>query len=785
MKNLLIIIKILLFLILLCFQGISQNTTKTDSLENRLDQAEASEKAEIFNNLAKEYYKISLDKSTEYSNKALALAKKMKNRKEEAGAIHIMGVIKKKEGNYEAALDNFNIAIKISEEIGDDKGTSRTLNNIGSIHFYRGNFNEAIEYYEKALVIRRKLDRIGDDNESKRAIGINLNQLGNIYVNLGIYEKAIKNYEDARKIFKKINYTLGISSCLNNCGLVHENWGNYDKAIEYYQKVLKLAESTNNHYDIANSLNNIGNIYARLEQYDKALENYQESLKVRVEINDKPGIAAAYNNIGIFYTRTKEHDKALEYYSMALSINKKLDNKPEVSKSLFNIGEINDTLGNYTKALMFYQESLKLCNEINLKSGKAIAYNAIGILYNKLGDHTKSIDHLNKSLQLSVEMKEKDAICLTYKSFSTTYEGMGDISKALDYYKKYSSLKDSVINDNMHQQIADMQTKYETEKKEQQIELLNKENLLQESKLERQKIYTYAGVIVILMILTLVFLTYSRYREKNKANKILEMKNELITRQKQEITDSIVYARRIQTAILPPGDYIRNILPHRFILFKPRDIVSGDFYWMKQINNSGKIIATAADCTGHGVPGAFLSMLGVAFLNEIVSKTTDIQANEILNQLREKVITSLHQTGKLGEAQDGMDIALCVIDLETKKLQYAGANNPLYLLRNNEIREIKGDKMPIGIHSNAHIPFINNELQLEENDRIYLFSDGFADQFGGPKEKKYKYKPFKKLLLKIHSKSMDIQHDILEQEIIDWQGELEQVDDILVMGLQF
>ncbi|TVR72593.1 MAG: hypothetical protein EA408_06545 [Marinilabiliales bacterium] len=274
-----------------------------------------------------------------------------------------------------------------------------------------------------------------------------------------------------------------------------------------------------------------------------------------------------------------------------------------------------------------------------------------------------------------------------------------------------------------------------------------------------------------------------RTAEIVKQKEEIEEQHDMIAEQNKNITDSIEYARRIQTAILPPGDYVKELLPQRFILFLPRDIVSGDFYWLTKLKN--RIISVAADCTGHGVPGGFMSMLGIAFLNEVVNKSPDdVTAAEILNQLREQVIASLHQTGKTGEAQDGMDISLFILDMENRNLEFAGANNPLLIIRNNELIEIKGDKMPIGIHDRANQPFTNHVVKLEDGDVIYTFSDGYQDQFGGPKGKKYMIKRLKQLLLDIHQKPMSEQVEILLMELEEWQGSFERVDDIIVMGVR-
>ena len=270
--------------------------------------------------------------------------------------------------------------------------------------------------------------------------------------------------------------------------------------------------------------------------------------------------------------------------------------------------------------------------------------------------------------------------------------------------------------------------------------------------------------------------------EIQKQRDIAEEQRDQISKQKQEITDSIIYAERIQQAILPPEDYCKSILPDHFILFKPRDIVSGDYYWMSQKNN--KTVVVAADCTGHGVPGAFMSMLGVAFLHEIVNTMDDVQAHLILNRLRYYVKKTLYQTRDDSQTKDGMDLALCIIDHEKNVLQYAGAYNSLYYLRDGELHQIKADRMPIGIHIKEKDTFTKHELELQSGDVFYIFSDGYVDQFGGEKGRKFKTKPFKRLLTQIHKEPMNIQKQKLDETIVEWQGDHNQVDDIIVIGFR-
>ncbi|TVR72912.1 MAG: hypothetical protein EA408_05970 [Marinilabiliales bacterium] len=248
----------------------------------------------------------------------------------------------------------------------------------------------------------------------------------------------------------------------------------------------------------------------------------------------------------------------------------------------------------------------------------------------------------------------------------------------------------------------------------------------------------------------------------------------------REIVKSLRYAGMIQRALLPSAARMERILGEHFTLFMPKDVVSGDFYW---VSRKGKcIFVVAADCTGHGVPGALMSILGISFLNEVVKTDCTSKPNRILNKLREKIMEALNQTGDLSETKDGMDLSMCIIDCEKQELQFSGANNPLYLIRDNELIEIKPDKMPVGVNAVDEEPFSNNIINISRNDRIYMFTDGFPDQFGGPKGKKFKYGPFKNLLLDIHQREMKQQLNILTETIADWMGGTEQIDDILVLG---
>jgi serine phosphatase RsbU (regulator of sigma subunit) len=353
--------------------------------------------------------------------------------------------------------------------------------------------------------------------------------------------------------------------------------------------------------------------------------------------------------------------------------------------------------------------------------------------------------------------------------------------------------------------MADLRTEFEISKKQAEVDALQREKLIQ-----RIEIFGLA-IILLLAIGLIVMYYYSMKRSKmltsalddrnlllerqskelfeqndkiTRANEELRQLNKITISQKDEIISSINYAQKIQSAILPPEVYITELLNENFIFYKPKDIVSGDFYWIKQVNHY--VILVCADCTGHGVPGAFMSMLGISYLNEIVQRREITQANQILNELRKQIKHSLRQSGEKEEPRDGINIALCVIDSRSNTMQYAGAYNPLYIINTVKgepvLKEIKADTMPVGVHIMSDKSFTNHEIQLEIGDTFYIFSDGFVDQIGGNDGHRFTSEKFKKLLLDIHDQPMYEQKEILEQTLNDWMGEHPQRDDILVIG---
>jgi sigma-B regulation protein RsbU (phosphoserine phosphatase) len=276
------------------------------------------------------------------------------------------------------------------------------------------------------------------------------------------------------------------------------------------------------------------------------------------------------------------------------------------------------------------------------------------------------------------------------------------------------------------------------------------------------------------------------FEELKEANMTLEQKvidrTKKIEDQNREITNSIYYASKIQNALLPPKDELDRLLPSYFVLNKPREVIGGDYYWLTHKEN--KLIAAVADCTGHGVPGSFMSILGITLLNEIVDKSATVRADEILNQLRINIINSLHQSTRRNGTRDGMEIALCILDFDNGMLQFAGAFRPLYLIRENQLHILDGDTMPIGIYDDERTSFKRKEIPFRKDDLVYLFTDGYVDQIGGINRKTFRAKHFKDLLLEIHRYPMDDQKEKLWEKFMEWKGDIEQIDDILILGIK-
>jgi len=875
--------------------------------------------------------------------------------------------------NSDSAIFFYKEAEKISKPLLNNKKTrtvaaeyqALALLGIGSMYDDLNNFKLSRIYITKAL-------HLAERHSLTELIAKCTQNLGVIYHQNSDYETAKKYYNKAIEQYKNAGIEKPLGGLFNNIGTLHLYKGDYKSALENYHKALAINEKYKNKKVIGQCLNNIGLVHDAQNDFKMALVYFNKALEIVQEMGDKKGLPSSYLNMGTAHHSLKEYDTAFLYYRKALEVSKELEMIFDVARCYNNMGIVCKDKNDYKKALEYYQKSYRIIDSIGFKSGAVMLLDNIGILYTNLKDCNKAVEYTEKALSVAKEINELPRQKEIYSNLSAAYECKGDLKKALECQKMYAVLHDSIMKIEKNKQIAELEKKYQTEKKQQQIELQKAQISEQGAVIKQQftqKIAFVAGFVLMSLLAVIVFMSYRRkkrdndllYKQKKEIefknvelaklsvvasetnnaitimdasgkiygydlielhetkgrdifnvstnkdirelfnvciktklpitfetscqnkfrktvwfqtnlspvvnekgevikmitidtditaikeaeqeilekNEELHQQNEEITTQRDEIeaqrnlvlkqkehieeiyadlTDSIHYAERIQQAVLPSDKmletcfsvFISKGIPETeidstnfFILYKPRDIVSGDFYWIHQRNEF--LLIAIADCTGHGVPGAFMSMLGISFLNEIAART-DIQTPaRALDELRLAVISSLKQNNpddkykimSLSSLKDGMDIAFAAINTKTLELQFAGANNPLWIVKTLHatsppaLQVVSPDKQPIGIHEIMK-PFTNYTLQLQKGDVIYMMSDGYESQFGGSAirggGKKFLSKNLKKILEEISAKPMPEQKNILDNTIENWknnyENKYEQTDDITIFGLK-
>ena len=565
------------------------------------------------------------------------------------------------------------------------------------------------------------------------------------YVNkayFGLYvthdPKTFENFKIGLDIFNEIKDDEGLSRTLNMMSYSLLLMGKYDEAFEYAFAALRHAEEVKNVDFLGWANFALGIFKFDLKEYEASEKYFKKAFEFFSSGKNKVyATSRCRNELGKVMIATKHFDEAIEYIRLAIDGYSELNNMFGKSRALNDMGVILKIQKKYDSAEKSLKESLQLREDSNYFQGITTTCYELGGLYLKTKNYNEALKYLHQSLEIAEKTKSKPKIFQIHEALGEVYKETNELGKALEHKEKFYEVKMEVTGEQATNKLKHLETQFATEKSEKEAEIHRLKNV------ELKK-------------------AYQEIEEKNKS-----------------IIDSINYAKLIQEAILPSHKELNQLLPEAFVLYKPKDVVSGDFYWVAKKNN--KIIIAAVDCTGHGVPGAFMSMIGNTLLNEIVIEKGVTTPNEILFQLREGIIKSLKQTGINGENQDGMDISL--ITLEGLRLEYAGANNPLWIFSENEIKIIKADKQPIGIYLGNPKPFTNHCLDLEKGDCIYIFSDGFADQFGDS-DKKLLSAKFKETLMSIRQMSMSDQQIFLDNFIENWRGQREQTDDILVMGVR-
>ncbi len=368
------------------------------------------------------------------------------------------------------------------------------------------------------------------------------------------------------------------------------------------------------------------------------------------------------------------------------------------------------------------------------------------------------------------------------EALANSYYQQGNYKLGYNYYKQYATINEDINRKAYSSSLSSLQGDYSLQKSETNVRQLQQANQIQELTNKKNTYFIVALLLVALIVMSVSLLLFRQNKQKQKVNAQLQVQNGIIAQKNREIESSIKYAKGIQQALLTSKEYIdKHFSPDYFIYYEAKDIVSGDFYWAVQQHN--KFYIAIADCTGHGVPGAFMSLLNISLLNENVIEQGMAAPAEILNEQRREIIEALNPNGN-ENVKDGMDCVLCAFDLANMLLTFAASNNPLWLIRNNELIEYKADKMPVGKYHDVTKDFSTQTISLQKNDCIYMFTDGYADQFGGPKGKKFMYKQLKNFLLTIAHLPMKEQQQQLSTTFTNWKGALEQVDDVCVMGIR-
>lgn len=626
-------------------------------------------------------------------------------------------------------------------------------------------------------------------------------------------EKKASFLEKSLKILEKTNLYNFIALTHFDLGIIYRDIEKFDKSIEQFYNALKYYEKLDSLDKMATIYLNLGKCYHSMTEYDKALINYRKALVFYQQKNFPKSLSAIYNNIGLIFKTKGQIDSAIYYYNKAIEIRKNINDYKGLASTYNNLGVIYKNKGDISNAMHYLKLSLAYSKKLKDKYGEAIALGNIGETYRVWYEKTKSpqylkiaIKYMEQTANIADSLKSYVLLSAAFENLMLLYEYNKDYQKSAKIAKIWNYLKDSLYNQEKIKIATEAEKKFEAEKKQFIIERLEKEKALKEETLKRKNLQSRLQAIAIIALFAIVILTLFFAYSLKKLNKKLEQaniiiqqqneelktaldeiktQNELLNKQKdllqsqyKKINDSINYALRIQNALLPSKEDLQSIFKDYYLIYKPKDIVSGDFYWTYTYDNI-KYLAIA-DCTGHGVPGAFMSILGIAFLKDLISKEIPTSPAYILNTLRKEIISALKQTSDINSQSDGMDISLLVINND--KIYWSGANLPLAIYKKNEknLETLPPNKMPVSYFIKIE-PFNEIELKINKDDRIFMFTDGFYSQFGGENNEKLYIRRFFNLIKDLYTDNLKTHGRNLENYLIQWEQDQAQTDDITLL----
>ena len=628
---------------------------------------------------------------------------------------------------------------------------------------------------DSAIILAQLEIDFGENVGEKNYKAIAYNNIGLSYDVKGDFQKALSTYQKSLAIKEELGDKKGMASTYNNIGIIYKSLGNMAMSLQYHQMCLALHKETGDTNSLGSTYNNIGIIYKVQKNYQKAMEYYLLGLEKRKQENDIKGIAGSFTNIANLFYEKEQYDSSLHYHKQSLEIHQNGNDLQGIAGSYGNMAGLHHALNEDDKAIELFNKSLALSQQIGDKLSIAYAYSNLGVIYNHLEKNNLALEYLSKSKKLFLDLNTIANLESDCKTLYEIYKSKGNLKKAIENYELHVMFKDSLdkmdANNQLYQFEADKA--FEISRLTDSIKYAD-EIILHQAEAKTQKQRSTGFLIISLIVIISLAIVFKQLKKVKTQKNIIEEKQ-------KEITDSINYAKRLQDGILVPFDLVQTWFSKSFIFFKPKDIVSGDFYWIEKVDKH--IYFAVADCTGHGIPGALVSIICSNALSKSLHEDKITSPSKILDNTRKIVEEKFSRS--LDNIKDGMDISLCRLDVDTKKLAWAGAMNPLWIVRkeSNKIEELKPDRQAVGYTEKPKL-FTNQEIQLSVDDSVYLFSDGFQDQFGGDQLKKYMRGKMKKFVLSIQNLSMQEQLSSFDKEFNSWKAKQEQVDDVCVMGVR-
>ena len=683
----------------------------------------------------------------------------------------------------------------------DDTVRINTLITLSKEYVAIKDYSKAIKYASIAKIISEKLVSAVDIAISKNWLANSIQSIAYSFENQENYANALIQYKKELSLREEVGEKHKIASCLNKIGELYNSQDNLDASLEYYYKALKLIDEVDFKDEALTVYNNIGIAYDRQKNYEKSLEYYNKVLSLSTLMGDKNTMGISYSNIGTVYAELGKNKKALDHFYKFLKNAEESDNKKNIAIAYLNIANVYEVEGNFEKSFEMQFKAIKVFEELGNQSELALIKANIGSSYlsaaktnsgNKSKNITEAGKYLNEALQLYLKIGQIESIGQIYFELSELEKLKGNFENSMQNYKLHIQYRDSLTKVEDTEKSIRAEMNYEFDQKENliKIEQAKKEAAANEES-EKQKALLYLFIVAFVFMVVLAVLIFRSSQHKQKANRIITLQKLEVERQKNIVEDkqsqilsSISYAKRIQESILISEDQITAHIPDLFITYIPKDIVSGDFYWYSKQGNESFIVV--ADCTGHGVPGAFLSMVGSTLLNEIINHKKISDPSLIIKELAISLSNTLINKEKDAFNQDGMDISICKVNHDTKKLYFAGANQSIYIVDKKETTEIKAQISSInGIFAmNKNEKITTFEWPLKPETMIYMSTDGFVDQIGEVTKKKYLSSRYEKLLSEINVLPVEKQNRILEETFEEWKGDSKQIDDVLIIGFK-